>query len=57
MNHKLNLQDSHVDSANVEQCSDGSKPCYSNPCLNGARCYNDEREVDGYRCQCTNGYR
>ena len=30
--------------------------CDPNPCINGAKCVNDERKVDGYKCLCTSDF-
>lgn len=30
--------------------------CDPNPCINGAKCVNDERKVDGFKCLCTSDF-
>lgn len=54
MDQPVNLEDSLIDSSNVEQC--GVSPCDPNPCLNGGECSLDPLSHSKFTCICLPEY-
>lgn len=54
MDQQVNIEDSLIDSSNVEQC--GVSPCEPNPCLNGGECSLDPSLHSQFTCTCLPEY-
>eukprot|EP00795_Rhopilema_esculentum_P005038 gene5038-148_t len=48
-------EDTEEELAGVAERSEANR-CDPNPCVNGAKCVNDERKVDGFKCLCTSDF-